>query len=140
MQFLIQWAVNMQTQRSDPWHKMQGMLSLGLQLVARSLRPRSPISPSGGKYDAYLFTNNVCLSHRLLMKGQSIVGSMGSSRGDSAVEMFEMVKRGQLKPGLGSKTQPTYSLETFIRAFETLSTRKAIGKIIVKIRPGGSRL
>merc|ERR1712224_1010947 len=64
----------------------------------------------------------------LLMRGQQILGSMGSSRGEKIAEMFEMVREGRLRPAVTSRT---YSLDDFQRAFDDLASRKAIGKVIV---------
>lgn len=71
----------------------------------------------------------------LLMKGQRIIGSMGSSRGTKITEMFQMVKEGLLKPGAGiqSDSAPTYGLENFLDAFRAIATRQAIGKVVVKV-------
>eukprot|EP00746_Dinoflagellata_sp_MGD_P019451 gnl/MRDRNA2_/MRDRNA2_145214_c0_seq1.p1 gnl/MRDRNA2_/MRDRNA2_145214_c0~~gnl/MRDRNA2_/MRDRNA2_145214_c0_seq1.p1 ORF type:complete len:348 (+),score=79.65 gnl/MRDRNA2_/MRDRNA2_145214_c0_seq1:113-1156(+) len=65
----------------------------------------------------------------LLMKGQQIIGSMGSSR-DQASDMFKMVKDGRLKPVVGSK----YSLNSFMQAFDDVANRKVTGKVIISTK------
>lgn len=72
----------------------------------------------------------------LLMRGQQLLGSMDSSRGEKIDEMFEMVKAGKLRPGAGAATGSTpYTLDNFLEAFGAIANRKAIGKVIVEIAP-----
>jgi NADPH2:quinone reductase len=71
----------------------------------------------------------------LLMKGQQLLGSMGSSRGEKIEEMFQMVKDGSLRPGAGAATGsgPGYRLDDFLDAFGAIATRRAIGKVVVDV-------
>ena len=71
----------------------------------------------------------------LLMKGQKLVGSMGSTRGKVIEELFEMVKEGRLNPGSATAgtSAKTYAIDNFAAAFRDLATRKAIGKVIVDV-------
>jgi NADPH2:quinone reductase len=63
----------------------------------------------------------------LLMKGQQVIGSMGTSRGEKMDEMFRMVKDGLLKPVVGK----VYALDDFAQAFEDMSSRKVVGKVVI---------
>jgi NADPH2:quinone reductase len=65
----------------------------------------------------------------LLMKGQQVVGSMGTSRGEKVDEMFAMVKDGRLKPVTGT----SYALQDFAQAFKDMSSRKVVGKVIIAV-------
>lgn len=67
----------------------------------------------------------------LLMKGQRIIGSMGTSRGESIREMFQMVEDGRLTPGVASSS---YRLSNFQEAYADVDARKAIGKITIKVK------
>ena len=73
----------------------------------------------------------------LLMRGQQLLGSMDSSRGEKVDEMFEMVKEGRLHPGSGAQGDDSrlYTLDNFLEAFRAIATRKAIGKVVVNIKP-----
>jgi NADPH2:quinone reductase len=71
----------------------------------------------------------------LLMKGQQLLGSMGSSRAEKIEEMFQMVKDGQLRPGAGAIAEPglAYQLDDFLDAFGAIASRNAIGKVVVEV-------
>lgn len=71
----------------------------------------------------------------LLMKGQQLLGSMGSSRGAKIDEMFQMVEDGVLRPGAGADTGSgsRYRLDDFLDAFGAIATRSAIGKVVVEV-------
>lgn len=71
----------------------------------------------------------------LLMKGQQLIGSMGSSRGEKIDEMFQMVQDGRLHPAssVTSGASKPYTVHEFERAFSDVATRKAIGKVIITI-------
>ena len=72
----------------------------------------------------------------LLMRGQQLLGSMDSSRGEEVDRMFQMVAEGRLHPGSGHQAKDTavYTLDNFLEAFRAIATRKAIGKVVVQIR------
>jgi len=76
----------------------------------------------------------------LLMKGQQLLGSMDSSRGEKIDEMFQMVKEGRLRPGAGAVmgSAPAYTLDHFLDAFGAIANRKAIGKVVVQIDPAAA--
>lgn len=73
----------------------------------------------------------------LLMRGQQILGSMDSSRGEAVGTMFQMVKEGKLHPGSGRQGDgtPVYTLDNFLDAFRAIASRQAIGKVVVQVRP-----
>ena len=73
----------------------------------------------------------------MLMKGQRIIGSMGTSRGASIREMFQMVKDGKLNPGVASRD---YHLGEFLEAYADVEARKAIGKVIIKVQDTTAKL
>lgn len=74
----------------------------------------------------------------LLMKGQTLVGSMGTSRGDKIQQMFDMVQSGKLRPFVESSA--TYSLENFAQGFDDLANRRAVGKVIIYTNGPKSKL
>ena len=78
----------------------------------------------------------------LLVKGQTIIGSMGSSRGALRDEMFEMVRTGRLQPGKGAAAASAAGgtgvgvagLAGFEAAFREVAERRAVGKVVITVQ------
>lgn len=74
----------------------------------------------------------------LLMKGQQLIGSMGSSGGKAIDEMFQMVKDGRLNPIAGGTRETSgsarrYEIDNFQKAFSDIANRKAVGKVVIHV-------
>lgn len=67
----------------------------------------------------------------LLMRGQKILGSMGRGGPEAMTEMIHMVQQGRLKPAIDK----VYKLPDFMQAFDSLSARRAVGKVVIQIGP-----
>ena len=73
----------------------------------------------------------------LLMKAQRLIGSMGTSRGEHIQEMFGMVRDGRLNPGVSGGD---YTLETWRAGYGDVASRRAIGKIVIRVATDSARL
>lgn len=76
----------------------------------------------------------------LLMRGQRIIGAMGrgTPASDAAAmrDMLGMVESGRLRPVVSR----TYPLRDFKQAFDDLSERRAVGKVVISIAGDGAKL